>query len=112
MVRIISGHTDFATTHDVRLLRQAETNLQSSFDAVGITEEIDRSVALIGERLGWPGRQPALPRLNVTEDGKRFVLDDATRAEIERFNTLDIELYRGAVQRFAEAVSAGRSASG
>ena len=107
MVRIISGHDDIAITHDARLLRQAEANLESHFDAVGITEEMDKSVELIGERLGWPRRRSTVQRLNVGLEDKPFVLDDATRAEIIRFNTLDIELYRGVAQRFVGAVSAG-----
>jgi Sulfotransferase family len=107
MVRIITGHTDFSTTHDVRLLRQAEANLESHFDAVGIAEQMDRTVELIGGRLGWPrrslgwARRSKVERLNVDLDSPSFVLDESTRAEIERFNTLDLELYRGAARRFA-----------
>jgi hypothetical protein len=67
-------------------------------------------VALIGDRLGWAQRQPAIERLNVAKDRRPFVLDEATRAEIERFNTLDIELYSRVARRFADAVSAGRTA--
>ena len=107
MVRIISGHDDIATTHDVRLLRQAEANLEAHFDVVGITEDMNRSVELMAERLDWARRRSALQRLNVTPEDKPVVLDDATRAEIARYNTLDIELYRGVAQRFAGAVSAG-----
>jgi hypothetical protein len=71
---------------------------------------MDKTVELIGERLGWARRQPVIERLNVAVDSRTFVLDEATRAEIERFNTLDIELYRAVARRFADEVSAGGSA--
>jgi hypothetical protein len=111
MVRIITGHMDFSTTHDVRLLRQAEANLESHFDAVGITEQMGKTVELIGDRLGW-ARRSKVERLNVDLDSPSFVLDEATRAEIVRFNTLDLELYRGVARRFPgldpiEAAGAG-----
>jgi hypothetical protein len=105
MVRIISGHVDAGVTHDRGLLDQAQANLETQFDAVGITERIDESVALIGRALGWPAL-PAVPRINVTPRRESFVLDDETRAEIVRYNALDIELYDRVARQFADAVSA------
>jgi Sulfotransferase family len=105
MVRILSGHVDAGVTHDRALLDQAQTNLETHFDAVGITERIDESVALIGRALGWPAL-PAVPRINVTPHGGSFALDDETRAEIVRYNALDIELYDRVVREFPESASA------
>ena len=105
MVRILSGHVDAGVTHDRGLLDRARANLDTHFDAVGITERIDESVALIGRALGWPAL-PAVPRINVTPRRDSFVLDEETRAEIERYNALDIELYDRVARQFADAVSA------
>jgi Sulfotransferase family len=98
MVRILSGHPDTGVTHDRGLLDQAEANLATHFDAVGITERMDESVALIGRALGWPA-QPSVPRINVGRRRRDFVLDEETRAEIVRYNALDIELYDRVVQQ-------------
>lgn len=105
MVRILSGHVDAGVTHDRALLEQAQANLDTHFDAVGITERIDESVALIGRALGWSAL-PAVPRINVTPGRGSFVLDEETRAEIARYNALDIELYDRVARQFADAVSA------
>jgi hypothetical protein len=105
MVRIISGHVDAGVTHDRGLLDQAQANIENHFDAVGITERIDDSVALIGRALGWPAL-PEVPRINVTPRAGTFVLDEETRAEIVRYNALDIELYDRVVREFPEATPA------
>jgi Sulfotransferase family len=105
MVRIISGHVDAGVTHDRGLLDQAQANLDTHFDAVGITERIDESVALIGRALGWPAL-PEVPRINVTPRRGSFVLDEETRAEIVRYNALDIELYDRVVRELPEATPA------
>jgi hypothetical protein len=103
MVRILSGHADAGVTHDRGLLEQAEANLDTHFDAVGITDRMNESVALMGKALGWPA-QPSVPRVNVGRRRRSFVLDEETRAEIVRYNALDIELYDRVVrQHFPDA---------
>ncbi len=102
MVRILSGHPDAGNTSDRGLLDRAQANLDTQFDAVGITERMDESVALIGSALGWP-RKFSVPRINVDPQPRGFVLDDDTRAEVARYNALDIELYERVVrQHFPE----------
>jgi hypothetical protein len=109
MVRILSGHPDAGVTHDRGLLDQAESNLATHFDAVGITERMDESVALIGRTLGWPA-QSSVPRVNVLRGRRSFVLDEETRAEILRYNALDVELYDRVVrQQFPHATSAEKA---
>ncbi len=99
MVRILSGHPDAGTTGDRGLLDRAQANLDTQFDAVGITERMDESVALIGSALGWP-RKFSVPRINVDPQPRAFVLDDDTRAEVVRYNALDIELYERVVRQY------------
>jgi hypothetical protein len=109
MVRILSGHADAGVTHDRGLLDQAEANLETHFAAVGITERMDESVALIGRALGWSA-QPPVPRINVGRRRQSFVLDEDTRAEIARYNALDIELYDRVVRKhFNDAGPAGHT---
>jgi hypothetical protein len=106
MVRILSGHPDSAITGDVGLLHRAEANLEAHFDAVGITERVEESVELIGRRLGWRKRS-RVAHLNVDPERRSFSLDAETRAEVQRYNALDIELYDEAVRRFGFEVPAG-----
>ena len=99
MVRVMSGHSDVSTVSDRRVLDRAISNMDRHFVAVGVTERMDESVAMIGKALGWQ-HLPMIPRDNVTPTSDRFDLDlDAdTLAAILRFNTLDLELYEVVVR--------------
>jgi hypothetical protein len=61
---------------------------------VGITEHYDESVARLNER--WPHLRLAPQASNVNPDkpvGTRYKIDPAFRAELERLNSEDMELY-------------------
>jgi len=89
MVRIISGYKGDGHVDDWSVLKEAVANL-AHFEVVGLTERMNESVAWLAQRLGWP-TCPTVPRLNVSTNVS--TVDDATRAEIRRFNRLDLELY-------------------
>jgi Galactose-3-O-sulfotransferase len=92
MVRIISGHGDPAVIEERVHLERAFANIDAHFAAVGITEHMDESVALMAGALKWTTR-PAVKQLNVDTEADRYVIDDETRALVERYNALDLELY-------------------
>ena len=99
MVRIISSEYDERQVNDRAALELAWRNLVAHFDYVGTTERMVESVDGIGRVLGWQ-RSPQPPRLNDDPEAEDCRIDYATRAEIMKYNALDVELY--------ERVSRGR----
>ena len=104
MARVVSGHDPAEAVDDATLLEQALSNLEQHFAAVGVMEQMDRSMALMAERLQWAAR-PSLPRLNVDPTPGTFHLDDDTRAEILRLNAVDAMVYECVVGSATVALS-------
>lgn len=98
MTRILSGRHDIKPKKASATLALACENLESHFRAVGVAEHMEASIGRIAELLQWPVR-PVVPHLNVDPERGRFALNDETRAEIVRCNSLDIELYNRVLQR-------------
>jgi hypothetical protein len=92
MTSILAGRHQFRPKKATATLARACENLDNHFRAVGVAECMDESVAQIANMLGWTMR-PVVPRLNVDPGRGVFTLDEETRTEIVRFNSLDIELY-------------------
>jgi hypothetical protein len=69
------------------------------FDLVGVTEELDDFVVMLGAAMGWPGR--SLERVNVTS--RRVAMDALTAAQrtvIQHLLEPEIVLYEHAQARF------------
>lgn len=85
------------------VLERAKSHLRS-FAAVGITEDFDRFLGLLGKKLGW-----AIPHIsdkNVTQDRLPVKnLDEETLETIQKYNRLDMELYGFATELFHEQLS-------
>jgi hypothetical protein len=101
------------------IIQQAIANLNSFFTVVGLTEELDTTVRMVGLVFPWlnqtiPGTDTEcpLPRDNVTPennhcgpDGQSHLPlpaypDEATVKLIEQHNQQDFHIYQAAVQRF------------
>lgn len=95
VTQILAGR-QFKPKQARSMLAKAFDHLDNHFVEVGIAEYMDESVARIAEKLAWK-THPLAPWLNV--DPTSFTIDQETRAEIVRFNGLDIELYNRVLQR-------------
>lgn len=87
-------------------LETAKKNLTDHFDWVGLLEEFDESVVLLGTKLGWE-RVPLYRKENVTP--KRPRMDELSGREHEtilKYCNFDVELYRFARDRFRADVAA------
>lgn len=99
MTRMISGIGDNRRLTDRAVLEQAIDNIERRFLFIGLTEQFDQSVDLLGSRLGWRRQGLVKPALNRAPDQKRFPLDEQTRALVLEYNDLDLALYRYVAQR-------------
>jgi hypothetical protein len=81
-------------------LETAKQNLQAHFSFVGLTEEFDASVVLLGRVFGWS--LPFYVKTNVSSEEMRAEdIDSKTRALLREANALDLELYEFARTMFA-----------
>jgi hypothetical protein len=75
------------------MLEQAKANLKNHFAAIGISEQFDEFLQLLNHKLGWV--IPEYKSKNVSENRLKIEnIDKKTLAVIEKYNRLDIELYR------------------
>lgn len=89
---------DVERVADRGALEQAKENLRNNF-VIGLTEEFDTSMRLMGQRLGWGVK--SYTKKNVTPQKPQLDrLDHETRVLLERANALDIELYQFARELF------------
>jgi hypothetical protein len=91
-------------------LTEAKHNLETYFAVVGISERFDETLVLMKRELGWPG-YPLFRKANVTRD--RPSLDGVSHAAmkaIEKYNSLDCELFEWAKNRFEERLASQRAA--
>jgi hypothetical protein len=100
MTRILCGEEILGPLFHRAPLVRALRNLETDFLAVGVTERMADSVALISQRLAWAA-QPPVPWLNVDPQPGSLLVDQETLEEILRANALDIELYERVVADFA-----------
>lgn len=87
-----------------KMLELAKRNLQEHFRFVGLLERFDESLILLKKTFGW--KLPFYKPRNITRERppKKAVSKDALHA-IEKYNGLDIELYRYAKGMFEELIS-------
>ena len=105
MVRIISGYDGVEPIDDTAVFHQAVSNVDRSFELVGLVERLPESMALLGRKLGFKKRH-RIPRRNVNLRLRSRKIDDATLADIRKYNRLDLMLYEVARQRFEAALKA------
>ncbi len=100
--RVIAGEMPFVAAEET--LERALANLDR-LTAVGLTERFDESVVLLGRVLGW--RPMVFSTENVTANRPpRETFGPETIELVERYNALDLELYRQATARFEREVEA------
>ncbi len=103
-VRLISGvwgEPPFGAVTPV-MRQTAEKNLADSFVVVGITEQYDKTLLLLKEKLGWQ-QDISYERLNVSSQGATAqTLSADTIDLIKQVNQQDIALYAYAVALFQE----------
>jgi hypothetical protein len=84
-------------------LEQAQRHIVEHFALVGLTERFDESLILLRRLLGWGslfyGRRRVTPGRPREAD-----VDRDTISLIERYNELDLELYRFAERRFEASI--------
>ncbi len=75
------------------MLEQAKKNLQKHFTAVGISEKFSDFLQLLHDKLGWV--IPKYKSKNISKNRLKIEdIDKGTLAVIEKYNRLDLELYR------------------
>ena len=109
-VRLLCGRDDAETIPyghvSADMLTDAKMNLRS-FAAVGVTEHFDESALLFQRLLGWP-RVEYLAQNRSARNGLSLVITDSTRAIVEQYNRLDLELYDYARGIFTAAAATHR----
>jgi hypothetical protein len=104
---------------DTERVQEAIANMKSFFTIVGLTEELNVTVQMVGhvfpwmqERVGWSSKTCSLPHANQSPknngcgaDRSHWELpshpDEETRKAIEAHNQLDLRLYEAAKRHFA-----------
>jgi hypothetical protein len=105
--RLLSGlHTVPFGEAPPEMLATARRNVDGRFAALGIAERFDESLVLYRRTLGWT-RPLYYLRRNVSRGGPPPAeVPATTRAVIEEYNALDLELYAFARGRFEAQVAA------
>lgn len=97
--RMIAGERDPAASIDRATLERAKDNLASRFAFVGLTEEFDASLFMLGRVFGW-----AMPFYIKRNVGNRPAgterVDAETKERLKEANSLDIELHAYAREVF------------
>lgn len=86
------------------MLERAKRNLREHFAVVGLAERFDESLILLKRTFGWG--TPCYVKSNVGENHphKRDISKDELKL-IEKYNELDIELYKYAGEMFEELIN-------
>ena len=104
-LRLLSNSTSIPhgqCTTDI--LEVAKNNIEKHFSIVGINERFDESLLLLQDYYHW--RTPYYIRANVSGHGVRMEdLDDETLQTLVTHNSLDLELYEWAKDRFERQVA-------
>jgi hypothetical protein len=93
MTRIVSGHVGLEFVDDDSLLTRAIENIERDFLFVGLVDRMAESMASLSRILGWRSI-PDPPFVNVGSEAADSRIDPLVRQAIERFNRLDLALYR------------------
>lgn len=86
------------------ILESAKKNLQEHFSVVGLTERFDETLLLLKRAFQW--KNPFYIKQNVTKN--RLLKEDISKETlniIEKYNELDIELYRYVEKMFNEDIN-------
>ncbi|MEM7756955.1 MAG: sulfotransferase family 2 domain-containing protein [Cyanobacteria bacterium P01_A01_bin.40] len=99
--RFLSGNQESAFNGS-EILEQAKKNLQEYFSVVGIQEKFDESLLMLRNKLAWK-KMPYYYRRNTNRTKSyRQEISNSTRAVIEKYNELDLELYEYATKIFEQ----------
>lgn len=98
--RFISGMDDIAGRED-EALHQARQNLIQHFEFVGITEEFDKSLLILGKHLNWKILYYLRENKGRLRDRKTAISQEEIN-ELSTLLKLDIELYRDAQLLFRQ----------
>lgn len=85
------------------MLEKAKSNLKNYFVVVGITEEFDKTLFLLKEKLRWPS-QIFYKKENVTRKKKSQSMSAKTLEIVRRYNQLDQALYQFAKTLFLKEI--------
>jgi hypothetical protein len=88
---------------DEAMLERAKKNLREQI-VVGLSERFDESLMLLKSVLGWSSIYYVKANVGRNRTRKEEISKDALRC-IEKYNELDLELYRYAGEIFDEAIS-------
>jgi hypothetical protein len=119
-----NNNNDTSQITEEYILTQAIENMQSFFTLIGLTEQVNATVEMVGKVFPWMAREISgsdtvceFPHANSSprnngcginggggHDGGHWDLpdepDEATRQAIEDHNQIDLKLYQAAVQHF------------
>ncbi|MEM8677101.1 MAG: sulfotransferase family 2 domain-containing protein [Cyanobacteria bacterium P01_G01_bin.67] len=99
--RFLSGNQE-SEINGKEILKQAKKNLQEYFSVVGIQEKFDESLLMLRNKLAWK-KMPYYYRRNTNRTKSyRQEISNSTRAAIEKYNELDLELYEYATKIFEQ----------
>ncbi len=87
------------------MLEKAKANLQRHFIVVGITEEFDKTLLLLKEKLEWPS-EILYKKQNVSHKKASRQISAETLDAIRLYNQLDDALYQFAASLFLREVAA------
>jgi len=88
----------------VRSLENAHFQMDNAFDLVGVTEDFDSVMVLIGHRLGWPLEHMTYVKQKVIEDRPSLGdVEDSSWQELEGIFAADISIYRHAKAKLEQA---------
>jgi len=101
--RRLSGSPDSVRFGEcsAEMLEWARHNVQQNFALVGITERFDETYGLMSKMFDWPIKS-YLPKNVAQQRSSIKEIPVRTIRLIEKFNTLDMELYEYATRLFAE----------
>ncbi len=89
---------------DVQMLEQAKRNLKEKFLVTGITERFDESLVMMAGKLGWPKVPNYLRVLVNRRRHEAPPIISSEREIVAQENSLDIELYKYALQLYEQAM--------
>ncbi len=87
------ANTQSSETYSRETLERAKSHLQQYFSVVGIQERFDESLLMLKDELAWK-KMPFYYRRNTNRNSSyKQEISNSTRAVLEKYNELDLELY-------------------
>lgn len=99
----IQGNIPNHEKSSVEMLEQAKKNLREYFTVIGLTEKFDESLILFNKKLGWENIYYTKRNVNKNKSPKEKI-SRSTLNCIEKYNELDIQLYKYAQELFEEQI--------